>query len=62
MFVQQCIIPRMWNELKSDIDARLDRDKLCYLKDQIYVGDVHLVMKSINMKKGMELWILCLNA
>ena len=35
------------NQLKNDIDTGLDRDKSCYLKDQIYVGDVHLVMKSI---------------
>ena len=39
------------NQLKSDIDTGLDRDKSYYLKDQIYVGDVHLVMKSIKHEK-----------
>ena len=34
-------------QLKSDIDTGLDPDKSYYLKDQIYVGDVHLVMKSL---------------
>ena len=50
------------NQLKSDIDTGLDRDKSYYLKDQIYVGDLHLVMKSIKHEKGTELWMLCLNA
>ena len=39
------------NQLKSDIDTGLEREKSCYLKDQIYVGDVHMVMKSIKHEK-----------
>ena len=39
------------NQLKSDIDTGLDRDKSYYLKDLIYVGDVHLVMKNIKHEK-----------